>query len=183
MTRFGGAAIGRAHAAILLAAAVGLAAAASIALFVAASGVAVGWPHTSLTCLPCISDALYNQYGIPGAIFGGVAAAVVTTSVLGLPTPGTTLFTGGALANPDFRDGIRDTFGRDEGDNVTTYIPGVTPLPEKGDRVYFPGQGASKVTNVYYDPDTYHPDGTPGGVIIETELGNTLVVGIDLDEQ
>jgi hypothetical protein len=182
MTRFGGAAIGRAHAAILLVAAIGLAAIA-LAVVTAATGLAVSWAPESPSCLPCIVDALYNQYGIPGAVFGAVAAVVVTTSVLGLPTPGTTLFTGGALANPHFRDGIRDTFGRDEGDNVTTYIPGITPLPDKGDIVYFPGQGASKVTNVYYDPDTYHPDGTPGGVIIETELGSTLVVGIDLDEQ
>lgn len=156
----------------LAVAAVGFAAAACVALVAAASGLAVGWPQASLACLPCIADHLYNEFGIPGAVFGGVAAAVVTISVGGIPTPGGALFGGGFTAGEVTGDNVHPPFDfRSDGDRVTTYLPGVSPLPEKGDVIYVPSIGASKVTDVYYDPDRYQPDGSPGGVVIVTELG------------
>jgi hypothetical protein len=179
MTPVRAAAIRYADAAILLAVAVGLAAAAVIVRATAASGLALAWPLELSNCLPCQVDRLYDQFGIPGAVFGGVAAAVVTIGVGGIPTPGGALFGGGVAASP----GFRDAFGRDEGDNVTTFIPGVSALPDKGDRIYVPSIGASKVTDVYYDPDSYGPDGSPGGVVVETELGSIVVTGTKLDEQ
>jgi hypothetical protein len=173
------AAITHADLAILLTGGVGFVAAA-IVLAMAASGLDLAWRLELSSCLPCQVDRLYDQFGIPGAVFGGVAAAVGTIAVGGLPTPGGALFGGGVAASP----GFRDAFGRDEGDSVTTFIPGVSALPDKGDLIYIPSVGASKVTDVYYDPDSYGPDGTPGGVVVETELGGRLLVtGIKLDEQ
>lgn len=143
-------------------------AAAALALVTAASGLVTAWPLESSSCLPCIGNAINDALGIPGSVFGAAAAVVVTVIVVGSGL-------GPALGFPSPPGS--------PGDDVTTYIPGVSPLPQTGDVIYMPSQGASKVTNVYYDPDTFHPDGTPGGIIIETELGSVLVVGIDLDEQ
>lgn len=174
-----------AHYLTLVAGAAGLVAAA-IALVTAASSLAIALPQdpawSSCSLLNCVGVALNNEFGIPGLVFGAVAAVVVTTQVL---TVGGLVGVGAVTREVTDALGVSSpglTFGS-EGNEVTTYIPGVSPLPDKGDIIYLPTQGASKVTNVYYDPDTFHPDGTPGGVIIETELGSVLVVGIDLDEQ
>jgi hypothetical protein len=167
------------NAAIFLAVAIGLAAAAVTVLAMAASGFAPAWSLELSNCLPCQADRLYDHFGIPGAVFGGAAAAAATISAFGIPTPGGALFSGGVVASP----GFRDAFGRDEGDSVSTFIPGVSALPTKGDLVYIPSIGASKVTDVYYDADSYEPDGAPGGVVVETELGRVLVTGTKLDER
>jgi hypothetical protein len=136
--------------------------------------------HAAALCLPCIPDQLFNGFGIPGAVFGGAAAAAATTSLLG---PGLSavggLFGGGVAARQvTGATGIHPfTPTAPTGDDVTTYIPGVSALPDKGDVIYIPSQGASKVKDVYYDPNSYTPDGNPGGVVIETELGTIIVTG------
>jgi hypothetical protein len=133
--------------------------------------------HAALSCLPCITDQLFNGFGIPGAIFGGAAAAAVTNSLLGpgLSTVGG-LFGGGVVARQ-----VTGVTGihpfSPSGDDVTTYIPGVSPVPDKGDIIYIPSIGAGTVKDVYYDPDKYDSEGNPGGVVIVTDL-DTIKVGL-----
>ena len=71
------------------------------------------------------------------------------------------------------RRAARDAYERatDPGNNVTVIEPGV--IPDPGDVVYSPGLGAGTVRNVYYapEPDTYYPDGSPGIIVVETDIG------------
>ena len=149
-----------------------------ISLVVSTTAVGVGpLAQAAVSCLPCIPDQLFNGFGIPGAVFGGAAAAAATNSLLGPGlSPIAGLFGGGVVARQvTGATGIHPF--SDTGGDVTTYIPGVSALPDKGDVIYIPSQGASKVTDVYYDPNSYTPDGNPGGVVIETELGTIIVTG------
>lgn len=166
---------------------VGLAALAAFATFavLAALSLEATAPSTwaSLSCLPCIAEALNNAYGIPGTALAAAAAAAATASVAGLGggLGWGGLFGSGVLANQAQRDRPGDF--RSPGERVETYVPGTSPLPDKGEVIYVPGLGASKVTNVYYDPDGFRPDGTPSNVVIETEFGSILVAGTNLSEQ
>ena len=71
------------------------------------------------------------------------------------------------------RRAAQDAYERatDPDNNVTLIEPGV--IPDPGDVVYSPGLGAGTVRNVYYapEPDTYYPDGSPGIIVVETDIG------------
>lgn len=155
-----------AHSLVLVAGAVGFSAA-IITLVTAASSVAMAWPQVPVgpgcSLFMCVGEAINNALGIPGSVVGAVAVVVVVAIVVGSGVP----------TVPEFY-GV-NTSPTGPGDDVTTYIPGVSPLPNPGDLIYVPGLGASKVTKTIYNPNSVGTGGTEPYLTVETELGTIIV--------
>jgi hypothetical protein len=143
--------------------------AAAIALVTAGSGLAIAWAPipASSSCLlfSCVGEALNNALGIPGSFFGAFAAVGITLTVVSLGLSGPA--SGFLGVGPDTSSGSYP--------GLTTYLPGVSAVPDKGDDIHVPGLGNTTVKDVYYDADSYGPDGNPSVVVIETHHGTIRV--------